>query len=262
MSVLRVAAFQCALGGADQPRRLAALRAAIDAQGDERPHLIVCPELFMSGYNVGEAIGRLAEAPDGPFAAKVAALARETSTAICYGYPERAEDKVYNAAACFGPDGDLLANHRKLAIPPGFELEHFAAGTGTAFLTLAGVRLAILICYDAEFPEAVRHAAHAGAQCVLVPTALRDQWGVVANRMMPTRAFENGVYLVYCNHAGIEGDLHYLGASCIASPVGEDLARAGGAEEVIVAGIDPQQVAAAQARLPYFRDLPGLQKRL
>ena len=134
--------------------------------------------------------------------------------------------------------------------------------TGTTVFTLAGVRLTILICYDAEFPEAVRHAALAGAQCVLVPTALSDQWGVVANQVMPARAFENGVYLVYCNHAGREGDLAYLGASCIASPKGEDLARAGRGEQVIVAAIDPQDVAAAQARLPYLHDLPALQGRL
>ena len=216
----------------------------------------------MSGYNIGEAIGQLAEASDGPFALKVAALARDTQTAICYGYPERAGDEVFSAAACFGPDGALLANHRKLVIPPGFELNHFAAGAGTTLFTLGGVRLAVLICYDAEFPEAVRHAALAGAQCMLVPTALRDVWGVVANRVMPARAFENGVYLVYCNHAGREGDLAYLGASCIASPMGEDLARAGSGEQVIVAEIDPQKVATAQARLPYFHDLPALQKRL
>jgi len=262
MSGIRVAAFQCALGGADQPRRLAALRAAIEGAGDQCPDLIVCPELFMSGYNIGETIGQLAEAPDGPFALKVAALARETRTAICYGYPERAGDEVFSAAACFGPDGALLANHRKLVIPPGFEVDHFTAGAGTALFTLGGVRLAILICYDAEFPEAVRHTALAGAQGVLVPTALSDQWDVVANRVMPARAFENGVYLVYCNHAGVEGDLTYLGASCIASPIGGDLARAGSGEQVIAADIDPQKVAAAQVRLPYFRDLPALQKRL
>jgi predicted amidohydrolase len=261
VSTLRLAAFQCALAGAGQSERLAALRAAIAGQG-QRPDLVVCPELFMSGYNVGAAIDAQAEAPDGPFAARIAALARETGTAICYGYPERDGDKVYNAAACIGSDGAFIANHRKLVIPPGFELEHFACGARPTFFTLAGLRFAILICYDAEFPEGVRHAALAGAHCLLVPTALSDQWGVVALKMMPTRAFENGVYVVYCDHAGAEGDLTYAGGSCIASPVGADLARAGAGHEVIAADIDAATVAAAQARLPYLRDLAGLERAL
>ena len=37
---------------------------------------------------------------------------------------------------------------------------------------LAGVRCAILVCYDAELPELVRATAEAGAQVIIVPTAL------------------------------------------------------------------------------------------
>ena len=259
---MRLAVFQCNAGGLDQPERLAALRRAIGEAGEPRPGLIVCPELFMSGYNVGEAITRLAETPEGPFAAAVSALARETGTAICYGYPERYGEAIYNSAACFGPDGGLIANHRKLVIPPGFEPDYFSPGECPTLFDLDGLRFAILVCYDAEFPEPARHAALAGAHCLLVPTALRDMWGIVAHKMMPTRAFENGVYLVYANHAGVEGDHQYLGASCISSPVGEDLARAGEGEEVIAADLDPARVAAAQARLPYLRDLAGLQRSL
>ena len=209
-----------------------------------------------------EAINRLADTTEGPFAQAVSRLARETGTAICYGYPERGGKLVYNSAACFGPDGALIANHRKLVIPPGIEPDYFSPGERPTLFDLDGLRFAILICYDAEFPEPARHAALAGAHCLLVPTALRDMWGVVAHKMMPARAFENGVYLVYSNHAGVEGDHRYLGASCIASPVGEDVARAGEGEEVIAATIDPARVTAAQARLPYLRDLEGLKSSL
>ena len=155
-----------------------------------------------------------------------------------------------------------IADHRKLVIPPGIEPDYFSPGERATLFDLGGVRFAILICYDAEFPEPARHAALAGAHCLLVPTALRDMWGVVAHKMMPTRAFENGVYLVYSNHAGVEGDHRYLGASCISSPVGGDVARAGEGEEVIAADLDPARVAAAQARLPYLRDLKRLNRTL
>lgn len=259
---MRVTVFQCNAEGLGQAERLARLGRAIDSAGEPRPGLVVCPELFMSGYNVGEAIPRLAETVEGPFARAVSALARKTGTAICYGYPEQGEGVIYNSAACFGPDGALIANHRKLGIPPGFEPDYFSPGDRPTLFDLRGLRFAILICYDAEFPEPARHAALGGAQVLLVPTALRDVWGVVAHSMMPTRAFENGVYVVYANHAGREGDHAYLGASCIASPTGDDLARAGEGEEVIAATVDPARVAAAQARLPYLRDLQALASSL
>lgn len=114
--------------------------------------------------------------------------------------------------------------------------------------------ISILICYEVEFPEAVRIAAARGAEFVVVPTALVDQWGVVAERVVPARAFENGVWLAYANHAGHENGLDYLGGSKIVAPDGRIEADAGPQEELIVATIDPQRVKAAQQRLPYLRD--------
>lgn len=255
---LPVAVYQPAAGGLDPSQRLAALERVLMGSGRPKPRLLVCPELFMSGYDVGAALERRAEAVDGPFAKAVARLARKHRQAILYGYPETAMGRRYNSAACFGPDGRLLANHRKLALPPGMEARYFQPGKDLTFFSLGGFRLALLVCYDAEFPELVRAVAQAGAQVVVVPTALRDCWSSVARRMMPTRAFENGVYLLYANHAGREGGMSYLGASCILGPDGEDLARAGAGEELLQASLDLPRLRKAQARLPYLDDLAGL----
>jgi predicted amidohydrolase len=125
--------------------------------------------------------------------------------------------------------------------------------------TLCGVKIATLICYDAEFPETVRHVAGLGAQLVVVPTALGAQWRWVAERMIPTRAYENGVYLAYANSAGSENGLSYLGASVIVGPDGVEDARAGSAPCIFEAEIDLDRVQAAQNRLPYLRDRYDLQ---
>jgi predicted amidohydrolase len=217
----------------------------------------------MSGYNVGDALLELAEPPDGPFAQQVADLARAHATAIVYGYPERDGDTLYNSALCIDGNGETLANHRKLLIPPGFEGDYFVPSDGGQTLfELNGVRCAILICYDVEYPEAVRAAAEAGAQVVLAPTALVERWTTVAYQMMRTRAFENGVWLLYANHAGREGGSTYLGASCIVAPDGSDAARAGPGEELITAELDMAQVDAMQARLPYLKDIKQLRRAL
>ena len=152
-----------------------------------------------------------------------------------------------------------LARQRKLILPLGFESDYFSIGRHIYVFYYCGQRIATLICYDAEFPELKRQAALRGADIILVPTALAQQWGWVANQMIPTRGFENGVFLAYANHAGTENGLNYLGASFIAAPDGEILARAGATAEVITAKIAKSRVKDARNRLPYHRDVGKIQ---
>lgn len=252
---MRAGIFQCEGGGLTPDQRIERLAKAL---AGERLDLVVCPELFMSGYAIGKAVVNRAEPVGGPFSKRVAELARTMGTAIVYGYPERDGDRLYNSAVCLDRSGETVANHRKLILPPGFEARYFEPGNGLTLLDLDGYRCALLVCYDAEFPEPVRAAAEAGAEIIIAPTALIDAWGSVAFQMMPTRAFENGVWLLYANHAGVENGSRYLGASCIVAPDGSDAARAGAAEELIHAELDRENVSAAQARLPYLKDVGRL----
>lgn len=221
--------------------------------------LLLLPELFLTGYNIGDKVNQWAETADGPFAAEIAALAKRFGVAIHYGYAECADGVIYNASQCFGPDGARLEGHRKLILPPGFEADHFAPGVGCSLFTYRGLRIGTLICYDCEFPETTRHVALLGAELILVPTALGAQWGWVGRTLIPARAFENGVFLAYANHSGRENGFDYLGESFIAAPDGEVLARAGQSSELLVAEVDPSRVQQAQARLPYLVDRNRLQ---
>ncbi len=255
---MHIGIFQCAAGGLSLDARLARLRDAIEGErdGSERAlDLVLCPELFASGYNVADELATRAEPAEGAIFARLAELAKSLEIAIVYGYPEHGDDCIYNAAAFVSADGELLANHRKQLNSPGsFEEACFTPGDRPTRLTWRGIEIEILICYEVEFPEAVRAAAAAGAQLVLVPTALAAQWGVVAERVVPARAFENGVWLAYANHAGEENGLDYLGGSKIVAPDGSIETSAGADEALVVASIDPARVAAAQQRLPYLRD--------
>jgi nitrilase len=151
-----------------------------------------------------------------------------------------------------------LGGHHKLAIPPGFEADHFKRGEGCSLFIYKGLQIATLICYDAEFPETARHVASMGAELILVPTALGAQWDWVSKTMVPTRAYENGVFLAYANSAGTENGMGFLGQSFIAAPNGKELARAGASPELIYAELKRGQVTKAQSRLPYLNDLKML----
>ena len=256
---MKLAIFQSAGGGLSVQERLVKLGDAL-AQTD--CDLMVCPELYASGYNVGDIVGQVAKTQSAGFIKQASALAASHRTALVFGYPELVDGALYNSALFLDAAGQTCANHKKLAIPPGFEEDHFTAGNTMTQFNYMGLKCAILICYDAEFPETLRKVAQMGAQLVIVPTALNVNWPVVADKVMPTRAFENGVWLAYANHAGVEGSLEYYGHSCIVTPTGIDAARAGLAEEILLAEIDVDAVTAAQKRLPYLKDVTNLRSVL
>lgn len=257
-SPLTVAVYQYACrdeGPAERLDRLEQVAAGCSAD------LLVCPELYLSGYDVGPLAAERAEPRDGPSLRRLSEIAQRTGVALVCGYPERDGARLYNAAAAFGPDGALLANHRKLRQPNAFEKATFATGERVTAFDLAGWRIGIAICYDVEFPEIARATARAGAALITAPTATGFEWTVVSRRLVPVRAFENGCYVAYANYAGEEGGTRYLGESVIARPDGEPASFAEDAEIVIHATLDPDAIAAARARLPYLKDAETLSLR-
>ncbi|MEE1751453.1 carbon-nitrogen hydrolase family protein [Streptomyces sp. SP18CS02] len=233
----------------------AAARAAATGAG-----LLVAPEMFLTGYAIGADVPRLAEAADGPSAEAVAALAVRHGLGIVYGYPERDGERIFNAAQLIGPDGARLANYRKTHLFGGFEQDWFTPGDRPVVQAeLAGLRLGVMICYDVEFPENVRAHALAGTDLLLVPTALMHPAEVVADAVVPVRAFESQLYIAYANRVGQEGEFEFVGRSALACPDGTTRARAGREEELIVGDADPELLRASREANPYLRDRrPGL----
>ncbi len=249
---MRVGIYQCTAGTLPSDERLNDLRTRL---ASEDLDLLVCPELFLSGYTSGAALAERAEPKEGPFGQQIAQLARETETAIAYGYPETANGTLYNSAALYDAQGACIANHRKqLPSPKSFEETAFSKGSSFTYATLNNWRVAIVICYEVEFPESVRRAALGGAHLVLVPTALGADWGVVAEKVVPTRAYENGVWVAYADQIGEADGLRFFGGSRLVGPDGQERAVAGQKPTVISADIDQQSVRYMQARLPFLSD--------
>ncbi|MEV4950196.1 carbon-nitrogen hydrolase family protein [Streptomyces sp. NPDC053755] len=236
----------------------AAARAAAAGAG-----LLLAPELFLTGYAIGADLARLAEPSDGPSARAVAAVAARHGLAVGYGYPERDTDRhgvLYNSAQLFGADGAVLARYRKTHLYGGFEQQWFTPGDdGVVQAELGGLTVGLMICYDVEFPENVRAQALAGTDLLLVPTALMHPAEIVAESVVPVRAFENQMYVAYANRAGVEGEFEFVGLSTLAGPDGTARARAGRGRDLVLGDVDPEILAASRADNPYLRDRrPGL----
>jgi predicted amidohydrolase len=254
---MRLAIFQGPAEAGDVATNLRRLKERAEAAAADGARLLVCPEMFLTGYNIGgEAAARLAEPVDGPSLGRAKEIASGAGIALLFGYPERGADgHVYNSAAMIERDGRILANARKCHLFSDIDRGMFRAhGLPLGSATLDGFQVGILICYDVEFPEIVRAHALAGSNLVLVPTALMEPYGVVADVVVPARAFENQVFVAYANRAGREGDLVYCGRSCVVAPDGADLARAGRDEEIIFADLDPERLQASRALNTHLRD--------
>jgi predicted amidohydrolase len=222
--------------------------------------LLVAPEMFLTGYAIGDDIARLAEPADGDSADAIAEMTTRHGLAIAYGYPERDGETVHNSAQLISADGTRLANYRKTHLFGGFERDHFTPGEQPVVQAeLNGLTVGLMICYDVEFPENVRAHALAGTDLLLVPTANMHPFELVAESMIPVRAFENQMYIAYANRVGQEGEFEFFGLSTLAGPDGVARTRAGRAEQLVVADADPAFLAASREDNPYLKDRrPGL----
>ena len=251
---MRIAIYQGPGHSGQVRQNLEAMRTAAEKAASSGAELLVFPEMFLSGYNIGDRVGELAEPVDGPSAGAVSAMARDHGLAILYGYPEREGTAVYNAALLVDRDGAIVANCRKAHLFGSEEQRLFRAGDRLVLASVMGMKLGILICYDAEFPEVARHLALSGAELLLVPTALMEPYSFVATTVLPTRAWENQVFIAYANRCGAENGMTYTGLSCIVAPDGSDLARAGAGEDLLTADIDQEAYSESRRNNPYLTD--------
>lgn len=238
---------------AEALQRLDAAAAQARAQGAE---LLITPELYLTGYAIGaDRVATLAEPADGPLAQAVAAIAQHHSIAIVYGYPERnPTGKPFNAAQAVGPDGVRLMVYRKTHLFGDLDRAQFSAGdTASQVFNWRGWRLGLLICYDVEFPEAVRSLALQGADAVLVPTANMVGFEEVQNLLVPARACENRLFVAYANACGSEGAVHYGGLSTVAGAQGAALARADREPDLLLVTLEQSALRGARQH-GYLRD--------
>lgn len=255
---MRIAAVQMDADAGDVAARLAVIEAQARRAKGEGAELVVFPELATTGYGAGEAVRAAADGVGGPTLARLREIARDLDIGLVAGLPLERGGAVCNSAVFVAPEG-VLASYDKIHLYGDYEKALFTPGRERPpVVTWRDLRFGLLICFDVEFPERVRDLARRGADAVLVPTAL--PWSgaaaFIASSMIPVRAFENQLFVVYADHAGKDGRFRYQGCSCIAAPDGSALARAGAeAAEIIAADLDPAAYAACRAQNPYLDEL-------
>lgn len=196
-------------------------RAAADASA-EGAELLLTPELFVTGYAPSLIREQLSDAAVGEAAEELAATARRHRIALVYSLPgrgPRARRGIH--AALLGPSGEVLAEYQKVHLFGPEEKAAFVPGAERPpVVEYAGTTIGLVVCYDVEFPEAVRAAAVGGADLIAVPTALAVGSEQVTRTLIPARALENRVSVAYANHTGTEAGVRFSGSSVVAGPDG------------------------------------------
>src|SRR4051794_25016772 len=228
------------------------IRRDIERARDEGAHLVVFPELALTGYPPEDLLLKT-HFVDAAGAA-LEELAREAEGVVALvGFPERRDD-VYNACAVLA-DGEIQAVYRKMFLPNyGVfdEARYFQAGTEAALIELNGVAIGLTVCEDIWEPgPPATIEALAGAQVIVNLSASPYHAGKPheRERMLLQRARDNTAIVLFCNMVGGQDELVFDGASVAIDASGEIVARAPQFEESLtVCTIDPGAVAALRLR--------------
>jgi len=232
------------------------VRFVMKSAGDYKPQFVLLPEIFttqlLSFMDTSDLRRAVRDMHD--YTARYIALFRELAGAwgvfvIGGSHPTLVEDKLLNTAYLFTPDGGVFEQqkiHRtrwekeKWNSDPGNQLRVFDTPNG---------RIAILVCYDIEFPELARKVCELGTDILFVPSCTDDRQGYWRVRYCcHARAIENQVYVVLTSTVGnlpVEGlGLHY-GQAAIITPSDFPFARDGiaaegvpNAEQIVIADVD------------------------
>jgi 5-aminopentanamidase len=242
---MRLALWQGYSPGSDMTKACTEADAALSAASALGAAALVLPEIWLQGYNQPDIQDRALSIDSAPLH-RLAAAAKARSTALVVGYAERDGDAIFNSAACFGTDGTLIANHRKLQLYGPRERAIYHPGAAYTIFPLGTKTAAILICYDVEFAPHLNSLANRGVDLILVPTANMQPFTHVVRHTVPAMAANYGITIAYANYCGPEGDLTYVGGSLIAGPHGEVLAQAGDHPALLVVDIpahDPSRLS-------------------
>ena len=144
--------------------------------------------------------------------------------AVYVGYPEYQGDTIYNSAALVR-DGQVLANHRKVALPNYAvfdEKRYFHPGDAATVVDLGGDKLGLIICEDVWVPAPCRAPAAAGAEVILVinGSPFHRAQQQAREQVLAMRAQENALPLIYVNMVGGQDELVFDGGSVVVDAKG------------------------------------------
>jgi predicted amidohydrolase len=277
MKNIRVAAVQYEHAPSDKSANLEKIRQFVAQAARHKVEIISFPECCITGYwhlrhLTREQLADVAEPVfDGPSSQALMSLAREYRMTIGAGLIEITKEGNFHTAYVVAMPAGNERCHRKIH---AFVSQYLTSGSDyTVFDSPHECRLGVLTCYDNNIGENVRITALKGTEILLAPHQTggcrsnnpntmglvdRALWDNRHNnpqaieeelrgpkgrawlmRWLPTRAHDNGIFLIFSNGVGVDDDEIRTGNSMIIDPYGRILAetcKAG--DDIVIADLD------------------------
>jgi predicted amidohydrolase len=248
--------------GLDPRANLAAALAAIEEAKRAGADYVLTPEMTNIIAKRERLMATIADEELDPTLAALRDAARKLSIYVHIGSlaVKAAPDKAANRSFLIDRAGEVIARYDKihmfdvdLANGESYrESRSYRPGELAVVADLPWGRLGVTVCYDLRFPALYRALAEAGASFFSIPSAFTVQTGEAHwHVLLRARAIENGCFVFAAAQGGThESGRETYGHSLVVDPWGQILAEGGTEPGVILADIDPAQVAAARARIP------------
>ncbi len=261
MDHLKISTAQFENSSGDKAYNLSVINTLSRKAADEGSNVIAFHECSVTGYTFARNLSKaqmltLAEfIPDGPSIARLTEIARSNGIVVCAGLFEKdGEDNLFKTYVCVDKNG-LVAKFRKLH---PFINPFLSPGNEYCVFELHGWKCGILICYDNNIIENVRATKLLGADIIFMPhvtmctpstrpgagfvdpqlwenrendpTSLRLEFDGMKGRdwlmkWLPSRAYDNGIYVVFSNPIGMDDNQLKNGCAMIIDPFGDILAE-------------------------------------
>jgi predicted amidohydrolase len=258
---IKVSTAQFEHKSGDKAYNLSVIEELSEKAAREGSYAIAFHECSITGYTFVRHLSKaqmldLAEfIPEGSSISKLRKIASRNHIAILAGLFEKdRDDLIYKTYVCVDEKG-LVARFRKLH---PFINQHLTPGNGYCVFDLQGWKCGILICYDNNIIENVRATTLLGATVIFMPhitmctpstrpgagfvdprlwenrendpTSLRLEFDGMKGRewlmkWLPSRAYDNGIYVIFSNAIGMDDDQLKNGCSMIIDPYGDIVAE-------------------------------------
>lgn len=250
----------------DKDANLSHAKACIAKGVENGAKMLVLPEMWNCPYS-NASFPLYAEDIDGgssPSTRMLSEAAGEHGITIVGGsVPESSNGNLYNTCCVYGPDGSLLAKHRKLHLfdidIPGKitmrESDTLSPGDSVTVVDTPLCKIGVGICYDMRFPELASICASRGAKVMVFPGAFNMTTGPLHWKLLQqARAVDNQMYVIGCSPARDETASYVAwGHSMVVGPFAQVLAEAGHEEDILFADLDLNEIDMRRMNMPLVK---------
>ncbi len=255
MRKFRIALAQINTTVGDIPGNVEKILSRMEQCVDAGVNLVAFPELSISGYPPEDLLLKSQFLAENRRALNEI-VAKSRGIGVVVGFADTEAGEVYNAAAVVF-DGKLAGIYRKLFLPNyGVfdEDRYFRAGDTCPVYIVDGTSIGVSICEDIWHPIGPTVIQRSiGAEVIVNINGSPFQAGkrVFREKMLATRAADNGVFLAYVNLVGGQDELVFDGASMVFAPSGDVIASARQFEEdLLIADLDVEAVFRSRLKEP------------